>query len=78
MTHVSPAAKALDVLYSEHEVGGQMFFLRGGKMVFYVLVRPLHNGMEVTHTRTLEQQGHFGHAAILLNILHRCEDWRCL
>eukprot|EP00903_Cladosiphon_okamuranus_P018054 g16615.t1 len=63
-------ANSGDVLFLEHEVGGHWYLLRSGAVAFYVSVSPWDTQSEVLLMRTLSDDGHFGLAPVLLNILN--------
>lgn len=60
-----------DVLFLEHEVGGHWYLLRSGTVAFYVSASPLETQSEVLLMRTMSDDGHFGLAPVLLNVLNK-------
>ncbi|CAM9744013.1 unnamed protein product, partial [Choristocarpus tenellus] len=59
-----------DFIYMEQEVGTHWYLLRGGKVSFYTSLTPHLADGRVIHMSSLKDDGHFGHNALVLNILH--------
>ncbi|CAM9173045.1 unnamed protein product, partial [Discosporangium mesarthrocarpum] len=58
-----------DIIYQEHEVGTHWYLLRNGKVSFHTSLDPFAPDPMVTYMSSLERTGHFGHNALLLNVL---------